>query len=415
MVVVSSPLAVEARTFQRRVVVAVEHRDDADALVASAELRVRAAPLVLNHHVQPAERIWAVVTGANGEMIEAIESAAGARFSPIYSMDPWIQDELEWASATRDGHRLDVAVDSIRDRELDGWVKALEAPDVQPMTWGAAGTATTEDKFGNLETAPPHVAGGVSYPFGRVYYGANEEVGPTVALTDMLGEQRIQAPIAIDTGWLCVGHVDELLAFVPDPSAARGFKLLYADVDAAYALLESMSASTSLPRYGSAHGYATVGEILADAALRALNEDVQSDYLDPIRDSLLGDLGLEAGDLVRVPALFERVSGCPYSSSFMETTALIPALVNLTVYNPEGEAAVLFVPDPFLRASGADQATDPFVQAFRASMPAGTEVVFVDDWYSYHLLMGDVHCGTNVSRTPSPRPWVEGLDLLGGA
>ena len=28
--------------------------------------------------------------------------------------------------------------------------------------------------------------------------------------------------------------------------------------------------------------------------------------------------------------------------------------------------------------------------------------MFVDDWYTYHLSMGEVHCGTNVLRTPDP-------------
>src|SRR5690606_41792009 len=43
---------------------------------------------------------------------------------------------------------------------------------------------------------------------------------------------------------------------------------------------------------------------------------------------------------------------------------------------------------------------DPLAQDFVNRMPEGITVAFIDDWYSYHLLDGEVHCGTNVTRTP---------------
>ena len=39
-------------------------------------------------------------------------------------------------------------------------------------------------------------------------------------------------------------------------------------------------------------------------------------------------------------------------------------------------------------------------------MPESLELVFLDDWYDYHLMLGEVHCGTNVKRT-APRTWWE--------
>jgi protein-arginine deiminase len=44
-------------------------------------------------------------------------------------------------------------------------------------------------------------------------------------------------------------------------------------------------------------------------------------------------------------------------------------------------------------------------QDIRASlMGAAPELHFVDDWYSYHDLHGEVHCGTNTRRGPINRP-----------
>jgi protein-arginine deiminase len=382
--------------------------------IATLPVPIMGAPLITGHHLLAAERVWAVQASKNGQMLDTLQATLGARFTVVNNPDVWIQDELEWATATAPAMRLDIAMDSIRDRELDAWVKAQKAPDVQPMTWGVHGTATTEDKFGNLEATPPHTSKGVSYPFGRIYYGANSVIGPNEILTTFLAAQAIQAPIEIDTGWLCIGHVDELMTFIPDPSSSKGFKLLLADVDAAYAVLASMSASTSLPLYASAHGYATVGAILADGALKALNEDVQQDYLDPIRAQLAAELELEDGDIVAIPSLWERIPGCPYSSDYLEVAALIPGLLNLTVVNVAAEPLRVYVADPFLRSDLGDQAVDPMIAAFRAAVPSDYELYFVDDWYTYHVNLGEVHCGTNVMRTPGPEWWTKGLHLLGG-
>ncbi|MCC6527824.1 MAG: hypothetical protein IT373_34585, partial [Polyangiaceae bacterium] len=402
-------------TFQRHATLHLRHLDAAAVEIGAGDVPLWGAPLVLNHHLQPAERLWAVADPGNGAMVQLLQALYGDRFVLVHNPDVWIQDELEWATATAPGARTDVAIDSIRDRELDGYVKSLAAPDVVPMTWGEHAAATTEDKFGNLETTPPHQAHGVSYPFGRVYYGDNGVVGPHAALKAMLDEQLVQAPLRVDTSWLCVGHVDEFMSFLADPAAPKGWKLVFADVPAAYELLLGLDPATSLPRYASTHGYATVGAILADAALTALNEDLQADYLDPILAGLMSELELGEADVVRVPALFERIPGCAYSSAFLEVAALLPAVVNYTVVAVDGEPSRVFLPDPFLRPSGAAQADDPLVQAVRALLPPSHELYFVDDWWTYHVAMGEVHCGTNVMRTPTPEAWVESAELLGGA
>ena len=39
-----------------------------------------------------------------------------------------------------------------------------------------------------------------------------------------------------------------------------------------------------------------------------------------------------------------------------------------------------------------------FEKAFREAVPE-QDVRFIEDWYSYHEMLGEVHCGTNVRRT----------------
>ena len=37
--------------------------------------------------------------------------------------------------------------------------------------------------------------------------------------------------------------------------------------------------------------------------------------------------------------------------------------------------------------------------------PLGLHCTFIDDFFSYHKLLGDVHCGTNVRRQPFSSKW----------
>jgi hypothetical protein len=390
-------------------------RDADGAEVASTSTRLLAAPLILNHHLQPSEHTWMMDTsafGGNAQMVDEYSDALGADFSPIddnrYQYDVWIQDEIEFASVTAPGHRVDVVIDSIRDRGLDNFPEAeIEAPDFAVMTWGA-GFATSQDSFGNMEVTPPFTApDGTEYPYGRIYYGEAGSYVPTRSLTDFLEEQKIQDPLVLDTSWLCVGHVDEYTSFVPDPTAPRGFRLLVGDVPMAYAMMEAMDPSTSLPLYNSGHNYGSIGEIVDDGPLRALNDDLQSDYIDPAVDLFREELGVTEDEIIRFPAIFEEVGYC---GRFV--AALVPGTPNLIVGNRTPGESKVFWADPHFRTNDADLGSDLFIPEMEALMPSDMEFHWMDDWDVYHLALGEVHCGTNVTRTPTADWWERGLHLL---
>lgn len=393
--------------------------DEAQQELELAQIELRASPLIMNHHLQPAEHLWVVEVnqggyGSNASMIQSYVDALGDFFTPVpgpsYGGDVWIQDEIEFGTSLgSEGQRLDTVIDSIRDRGLDDFAEdALEGPDFVGATWGQQGTATTYDSFGNLEASPPVTVDGVEYPFGRIYYGREDDVGLNTILGDFLAEQTVQAPFELDTLWLCVGHVDEYSTFIPDASAPKGFRLLISDIDAGYELLESIPAQTSLPRYQQTHGYGSVGELLSDAGLRALNEDLQEFEIDPIREKFKAELGLTDEDIIEVPSLFEEVSS--YCGG--RVAALIPGMVNLIVADIGDGATKLFIPDPFVRAAGAPQSEDLVIADFTERLPDELELHFVDNWDVYHAALGEVHCGTNVKRTPVDQWWATAMHLL---
>lgn len=379
----------------------------------STPVTIQAAPLIMNHHLQPAEHVWAVRVNGNASFINAYETALGAKFTTVsgstVGSDVWMQDEYEFATTTGEGdQRLDVVINSIRNRGLDGYARsALVGPDTIEETWGVVANRTSYDSFGNLEASPPVTVNGVSYPFGKIYYGRVGTSGLSSELGAFLASQKVQAPFELPTNWLCVGHVDEYSSFLPDPTSPKGFKLVIADVPAALAVLQGLPPGASLPKYGQDHGYATVGALLADADLIALNTSLQTDRLDPIRATFMTELGLTDADIIRVPSLFERVSNCGG-----RVAALIPGMANLIVANVDGQTTHVFTADPFFR-SGTDQATDPMIAAFKAASPASLVWHFIDDWNTYHLGLGEVHCGTNVRRTPTASWWTTAQHLMG--
>lgn len=401
-------LQIEFSSFAAAAELSIAHMNDAGELVESAVVALRAAPLILNHHLLPAEHLWAVRVGGNAAFLDAYETALGDAFTSVpgnvYGYDVWIQDEIEFATATgAAGERLDVVIDSIRNRGLDDFPEdRLVGPGVIAPTWGNPINRSTYDSFGNLEVSPPVTVGGVDYPHGRIFYGRLDSYGLDDVLADFLAEQAVQEPFEIDTTWLCVGHVDEFSSTVPDPSSPKGFKLLMADVPSAVAILEGLDPATQLPLFAADHGYPTVGSMLADTSLMALNADLQADRLEPIKAQMMAELGLTEEDVLLVPTLFERVPGCNG-----RVVALVPGMVNLIVANLAGQAAKLFVPDPFFRTDLGDQASDPFIEAFTDLMPEGLELHYIDNWDVYHMGLGEVHCGTNVMRTPTGGWWNE--------
>jgi hypothetical protein len=404
---------VEFRSYAVTAQLQLASRAPGGVVRAQTSITLRAAPLILNHHLQAAEHVWAVRVNGNAAFISAFEDALGSSFTAVngssYGSDVWIQDEIEFATLTGQGdQRMDVVIDSIRNRGLDSFPeRELVGPDVIAATWGG-NLATTYDSFGNLEASPPVTVNGVAYPYGRIYYGYNGTVGINSQIRQFLASQKVQAPFALATNWLCVGHVDEVVTFVPDPASAKGFKMVIADVPTAWALLQSLPSNQSLGRYGNSHGYATIGAILSDTNLVTLNNAVQTDRIDPFRTTLMTELGLTEDDVIKIPGLFERVGGCNG-----RVAALIPGMVNLTIAKVGGTTHLLTA-DPFFRASGETQADDPLISAFRQAMPAGMELHFVDDWYVYHMSLGEVHCGSNVRRTPTVGWWESAMHLVGG-
>lgn len=307
------------------------------------------------------------------------------------SGDIWVQDCMEMCSAQTGTSQAFVPAvfDSNRGRGLAGLPKVLSGMWNLVYAKNPSNSQAHGDYGGNLEVTP----------FDDVMVTGNTITAPCKAFFEKMGYAgRMFNP---DTSWLTVGHIDEYLSFIPTAHVPGGYSIVKADP--AYALellaatpdadLSGLQSSDAdfLKRVkqvvlaqkrdpnsgkGTAEGdFVTlnrqIGEII-EKNVGELKVFIRKVTNDPNRD--FGE--------VAWPGFFEgrngpRPSGC---------CAYLPGVVNLLVVRNHLIVPACHIPT-------FDRAIET---RFRAQ---GNVVHFVDD-EPYHDSMGEIHCGTNVLRSP---------------
>jgi hypothetical protein len=452
--------------------------------VESTELRV--APWLIFNHTDDAETVYVIDAADSNrrfrQELAALVSNAGCTLQQISEIDIWMQDCLEPGHCNLPTQGIAVMGRGKRRRRLGHVARSLLRADVgfYDLSAQSLGRETTFDSTGNLECTPPcNSATGKSYPLGRIYYGpGNGRQLFDSNVKSILHDQIVQEPFPIDTSWLRVGHVDEVVSFVP--GGRLGFTMLIASPSLAYRILQDcmVPASThtivlgdtlteigqrygmtwrsiwdydgdsgtpnsvrlrsgnpnliypgeqlllppgpypllegrSFPEY-DALGYPLVGSGknvsttvsgflsrglpalgFSAANLERYNVTMQR-HLDGIRAVFEREVGLDyaRGDIIDVPILF-----MPSSRMNSPADALTAGMVNMLVLNGH-----CIIPKPF---GPVRHGVDLFEDDLRAKLAAlGQTPHFIDDWYEYHVNLGEVHCGTNtLRRTTIPQWW----------
>uniref|UniRef100_A0A8D0E0I7 protein-arginine deiminase n=1 Tax=Salvator merianae TaxID=96440 RepID=A0A8D0E0I7_SALMN len=312
--------------------------------------------------------------------------------------DRWIQDEMEFGYVEAPHKSFPVVFDSPRNRGLKEFpFKRILGPDFGYVTREPRnGRVSSLDSFGNLDVSPPVTVKGKEYPLGRILIGScfpgsgNRRM--TSVVRDFLYAQKVQSPVELYSDWLTVGHVDEFLSFVPAPDR-KGFRLLLASPLACLKLFREKQKEG----YGHAalfeglerEGKITLDELLADELLQSDSKYVQS-CIDWNRSILKRELGLSERDIIDIPQLFTLEGST--------ATALFPDMVNMLVLGKH-----LGIPKPFGPIIHGRCCLEANVCSLLE--PLGLLCTFIDDFFSYHVLAGEVHCGTNVHREPFSFHW----------
>ncbi|XP_019636769.1 PREDICTED: protein-arginine deiminase type-2-like isoform X5 [Branchiostoma belcheri] len=350
--------------------------------------------------------------GENLTFIQELQEVTSAASVPLVIVphvdnrgDRWMQDEIELGYSHVPGKEvMPVVLDSPRDRGLQNFAKMqLLGKDFGYVTrYSQDEEPNSLDSFGNLEVSPPVTANGKKYPLGRILIGSTSptrnQYGRRMmkVVRSFLKAQRVQSPIELYSDWLAVGHIDEFMTFVP-ARGGKGFRLLLASPDACYAYLGWLQGQghgdvplfEGKERYGTPAAV-TVQQLLQDSKLREENQVFQDD-IDWNRDKLKRELGLTEGDIIDIPALFKEEEGSGAGAFF-------PDMVNMIVLGRH-----LGIPKPFGPIVDGACAFESYVKSLLE--PLGLSCNFIDDWSSYHLMMGEVHCGTNTLRKPFNYKW----------
>lgn len=427
---------------------------------------LRAAPLLTHHALQNTQQLlvtkvkgndpWAKRQRAFVKKLETESQAAGIT-KPLVTFekygDIWAQDFVEPAYLNMTGpdgkqRTMRVMLRSAQDREAGRELyEKLRGPNVgvvQAKGRDMQGWETL-NSYGNLETIPPYAHNGRSFPAGRIIMGERKDgsgVKPSKEIRTMLKSQGLQDPLLLDTSWLHVGHVDEFVQFLP-ADTPRGWRIGIADPEAGLQLLrDAQRDGHGAKKMFSVPGFdellppeETIDETLASRHLVSDNE-MAARKIAANLEILKKQTGVTDEEIVRVPALYTRGivgdseetrvpllrrlggDGAPEAArkygqqQFREDAdgarAAAPTVMT-SAYVPGAVNGILLSRDRYLAPrqwgpviGGKDIFTEAVTAAYTG---AGMKISYVDDWYTYHLGMGEIHCGTNTLRDASGLWW----------
>lgn len=432
--------------FDGKIVFTLEVIRPDGALDHTEEAVVRVAPWLAFNHFDPTDEVIVITSGTqNATFLREFRGAvapSGAKLTVVTTGggDVWAQDVMEpgfstLARSESKGWSLPVILRAPRSRktETERLPRQMQGPDwgyVQALPDGSAHGSL--DSFGNLECTPPfrNPRTGAEYQFGRIVYGTSSG-GPHPEMREevirFLQAQSVQDPIPLDSGWLLVGHVDEFLSFLPMKDAPFGFRVMLASPALALELIRS--------QISKGHGDATlrsgatshepIREWLELKHLEAITRFVEG-KIAAAMEILRAEIGLGEDDFIRVPVVFD---GTPKSekkkkwefwkdesaapSEFQLCIARSPGLVNglcITRGAPRlyAEREVHFImPKTFgPMVNGRSVFEDYTDEVLGPTSVTGVSTAYVDNFTSYHLLQGQVHCGSNsIRRPPEDRFW----------
>ncbi|MFZ9889339.1 MAG: protein-arginine deiminase family protein [Myxococcota bacterium] len=356
----------------------VEANDETGELVAADEVKLRIAPWIMLPSTAPAIDVH-VASGVydNGTFrtdLNAATSDAAVTLAPPFLashwQEMWAQDTMEIGYTQLPGRSPQYVVLQA-NRDHDGHAPSLLGADMGVIRVGTkrdlVGGDAWADWFGNLEVSPP-VEG---WPLGRIYYGHNTSTGTTLHpdVVAFLNAQEVQAPFWVDTSWLLIKHVDELLTFVR--TAAGETKLV---------VVSPREAGLLYPSYYGPYNQGLQSKI--DKALDGGSYLVNGVVTES--PGILAALRLDRTDVVELPIFFT------------DGTADWSNPVNALVLD---DTYVLGETDIW---QAERDVTEERLTAL------GLAVRWVDD-AAYHANLGNVHCATNATRSPVLDQFVEGI------
>jgi protein-arginine deiminase len=389
-------------------------------------VRMRVAPVLTHHHLQPAEQVY--VSNISGSLASQLtradlkkantaakvpESVVELKNINIFS-DQWTQDYFETGYmvlpiAGGKNHVVRVAYRSANvqspnsaknplrpaGRVVFNTLRGKDFAAIQEFDLKHPGQMDSLDSFGNTETIPPYTLGDKSYPLGRLFRGSIPSFYPDKKFAKMMESQKVQPPVYVDTSWLLVGHVDETISFIK-ASTPRGWAMVINDPALAKKMLEDQVEKgngdvkmfvgkkwINFEGSGELDAEISIADVLADKDIMAESAASGAEVDNQVA-ILKKETGITDEEIIRLPYLHENVSG--YSLAYQVGTVNGIYLSDTDFGSPKPHGPVIDGQDIFE------------VQMSEAFAKVGITVHYIENWDLYHRLSGEVHCGTNTIR-----------------
>lgn len=196
---------------------------------------LKQAPVLIHHHLQRVEVVLSTAAGDNktpesawqSHFLAGLQDAIPSEVPLVLfnqSTDIWAQDFLEPAYASMPGPGGPISIrvmlrsaQSTREagQQVFSQLRSAGIGGFQPGS--GSGFCTEEiNSGGNIETFPSYTSRtGKRWPHGRVIMGARFGAYPADSMVTFLRSQGQQSPLFLETGWLLIGHVDEMVQYLP--------------------------------------------------------------------------------------------------------------------------------------------------------------------------------------------------------
>jgi hypothetical protein len=334
---------------------------DGAAIVESRSVTLRVAPWLLLPGSAKTERVYIIGNNTGAAVRSGIDAVLRAQGLPASQtptpagQDQWYQDTMEIGYTQLPGSSpMHVVMTAQRGPGMDNVAKMLLAPDFGFISIGAIRSVSTGgfggdhwiDWMGNLEVTHPMPG----HPFGRVFHGKSSNTTFHPTILKFIEAQELQMPIALNTEWLFIQHVDEIVSFVMGKDGRP--RMLVPSPAAANEILKS--------------GY--------DA-----NQQRIQGYIDEAVAVMKREVGIADADIVQLPLYFDG-SGQDFSARWSDPVNSLFIDGTFVIGQTDTPAAIKTSVESKLDA-------------------VGIKVAWVDDT-NYHPGGGNVHCGTNAAKTP---------------
>ncbi len=366
--------------------------------IASDRIEMGVAPWIMSPNTAPASQVHLSDRNDNQDILNQVKQmaeATGATPKITPGETAWMQDTTEigyvqFPSASG-LHQYPVSLSGNSPGQKEGYGKSLMT---RNFGWFEMGKPRTLDPlnqwvdgYSNLEVTPALPG----YPMGRIYYGKAEDESLHPDVVEFIKAQKVQGPpVEIDTSWLLLRHVDEILSFIPSQTGEP--LLLIVSPEAGVKLLEELAAKgyegAALNRGLTTQ--TTIRAALNNPVLIQHNRNLQQQKINPLIQQLRREFNLRPEQIIQIPVLFG------YSGY-----AWWPNLINAVLIN--GELLVSNPRGPLI--DGRDYLQEDFRRRLAI---AGININFLDDDY-YQELKGNLQGSINLTRQGIETPFWQAL------